>query len=105
MPHAAAVVGHGGFGTTMTALAAGVPQVVVPLFSADQFVHADHVAAAGAGVRVDGGPAGAPSLAAAVGQVLADPGYRRRARAVAAEIAALPDPADLVPALVELAGR
>ena len=33
MRHAAVVVGHGGFGTMMTALVAGVPQVVVPLFS------------------------------------------------------------------------
>ncbi len=105
MPHAAAVVGHGGFGTTMTALAAGVPQVVLPLFALDQFVNADHVAAAGAGVRHDGGPAGVPTLAAAVGEVLADPRFRRRARAVAAEIAALPEPADLVPTLEDLAGR
>jgi UDP-N-acetylglucosamine:LPS N-acetylglucosamine transferase len=30
------VVGHGGYGTTMTALAAGVPQILVPLFSLDQ---------------------------------------------------------------------
>ncbi|MEO7752300.1 MAG: glycosyltransferase [Terracoccus sp.] len=108
MSHAAAVVGHGGFGTTMTALAAGVPQVVLPLFAADQFVHADHVDAVGAGVRLDGGPAApalAPALAAAVGAVLADPGFRRRAGAVAAEIAALPDPADLVPVLEDLAGH
>ncbi len=30
LAHAAAMLGHGGFGTTMGALAAGVPQVVVP---------------------------------------------------------------------------
>ena len=33
MAEAAAVVGHGGFGTTMAALSAGAPQVVLPLFS------------------------------------------------------------------------
>ena len=52
LPHAAAVVGHGGFGTTMAALASGVPQVVVPLFALDQFVNAAHVEAVGAGVRL-----------------------------------------------------
>ena len=50
MPAASAMIGHGGFGTTMMALAAGVPQVVVPLFAADQHVHAAQVAAVGAGV-------------------------------------------------------
>ena len=40
MPLAAAMVGHGGFGTTMSAIAAGVPEVVVPLFAGDQFINA-----------------------------------------------------------------
>ena len=30
MPHAVAVIGHGGFGTTLTGLAHGVPQVALP---------------------------------------------------------------------------
>ena len=53
---AAAMLGHGGFGTTMGALAAGVPQVVAPLFSFDQVVNGDHVAAVGAGLTVEVGP-------------------------------------------------
>ena len=44
-----AMVGHGGFGTTMGALLAGVPQVVVPLF-ADQPYNAARVADLGAGL-------------------------------------------------------
>ena len=32
MPRAAAVVGHGGSGSTLTALAAGVPLALLPLF-------------------------------------------------------------------------
>ena len=52
MPHAQAIVGHGGFGTTMAALVAGVPQVVLPLFSADQFENAAQVAAVRAGVAL-----------------------------------------------------
>ena len=52
LAHAAAIVGHGGSGTTLGALAAGVPQVVVPLF-ADQPFNAERVAEAGAGLAVD----------------------------------------------------
>ena len=47
-----AMVGHGGFGTTLGALLAGVPQVVVPLF-ADQHHNAGRIAELGAGLAVD----------------------------------------------------
>lgn len=49
-PRTAAVVHHGGAGTTGTALAAGVPNVVCPFFS-DQPFWARRVAALGAGPR------------------------------------------------------
>ena len=52
-PHAAAIVGHGGHGTTLGALAHGVPLVVVPLFSIDQWANAAAVERAGAGVALD----------------------------------------------------
>jgi glycosyltransferase len=117
MPHVAAVVGHGGFGTTMTALAAGVPQVVVPLFSTDQFANATRVDDVGAGVAlveegvadrragsmVPAGPAVLDRLADAVLRAVHDDGLRAGARGMAAEIAALPDAAESVPLLEELA--
>jgi hypothetical protein len=105
MPHAAAMVGHGGFGTTMAALAAGVPQVVLPLFAFDQRVNADHVAAAGAGLAVDGGPAAVGALPDAVARLLAERSYRDCARAVAEEMAALPPVDDAVPILERVASR
>src|SRR5687767_13780292 len=52
-PHASVVVGHGGYGTTLGTLRLGVPLVVVPLFSSDQWINAAAVAAAGAGVALD----------------------------------------------------
>ena len=104
MPGAAAMIGHGGFGTTMTALAAGVPQVVVPLFAFDQFVNAEQVAAARAGVEVLGGLAGLSELPAAITRVLGDPEIIGGARAAAAEITALPELAHCVSILRELAG-
>jgi UDP:flavonoid glycosyltransferase YjiC (YdhE family) len=104
MPAAAAMIGHGGFGTTMAALAAGVPQVVVPLFAFDQFVNAEQVAAVRAGVQVPGGPAGLSEIPAAITAVLGDPEIAEGARTVAAEVAALPELAHSVSIVAELAG-
>ena len=71
LPHAAALVHHGGIGTTAEALRAGVPQVIVPL-AYDQFDNAARVEALAAGAMVRGGAAGARprALAAALRRVL-----------------------------------
>ena len=90
MPLAAAAIGHGGFGTTMTALVHAVPLVVLPLFAFDQFVNADAVAAAGAGLAVAGEVDGVGRLADAVDAVLADDAYSAGARRIAEEIASQP---------------
>ena len=87
LARAAAMVGHGGFGTTMGALLAGVPQVVAPLF-ADQPYNAARIEALGAGIQAD---ARRPeSIRAAVRSVLAGGAYRAAASAVAREAFALP---------------
>jgi UDP:flavonoid glycosyltransferase YjiC (YdhE family) len=83
--HAAAMVSHAGAGSLRTALASGVPLVLMPLFG-DQPHNARAVAATGAGILADG-PGG---LADAVRDILGDPAYGRRAREIAAEVAALP---------------
>lgn len=48
LPHAAALVHHGGIGTTAQALGAGVPQLVMPM-AHDQFDNADRVRRLGVG--------------------------------------------------------
>lgn len=101
---AAAMLGHGGFGTTMGALAAGVPQVVVPLFTFDQFVNGDHVAAVGAGLAVERGPSSVESAAAEIPGLLADPTYAASARRVAAAMTDLPSTAQAVHTLAGLVG-
>lgn len=90
MPGAAAVIGHGGFGTTMAALVAGVPQVVLPLFAGDQHLHAAQVAATGVGLKLTGADAVA-GVAAALDQVLTGRSFAERAAQVAQEMAELPD--------------
>ena len=103
MAEAAAVVGHGGFGTTMAALSAGAPQVVLPLFSFDQAVNARRVAEINAGIELPGGVGAVADLPAALGKVLDDPAFTEGARATAAEIAALPDVSACLPILEQLA--
>jgi UDP:flavonoid glycosyltransferase YjiC (YdhE family) len=97
MPHAAAMVCHGGSGTVTMGLAAGVPMAVVPLF-ADQPWNAERIAAVGAGIAVDGAQA-IGRLGDAVSKLLVDPAYSTNAAAVAAEMRALPT-VDAAPALV-----
>jgi MGT family glycosyltransferase len=104
LAHAAAMLGHGGFGTTMGALAAGVPQVVMPIFTSDQLANAEHVAAVGAGTAVPMGPGNVSRAAGDLGRVLADPSYAVHARMLADEIAALPPASDAVTALERLVG-
>jgi UDP:flavonoid glycosyltransferase YjiC (YdhE family) len=104
MPHTAVAVGHGGFGTTMAALAGGVPQVVIPLFAFDQFLNAERVAAIGAGVCLDGGPDAVPSLAPALAGILGDQTYREKASGIAAAMGELPDVASSVSLVEQLAG-
>jgi hypothetical protein len=103
LAHATAVVGHGGFGTTMGAVAAGIPQVVVPLFSFDQFLNAERIAAVGAGTTVDASAGSLTDLPAALREVLHRPTYRETAMALAAEVDALPEAASMVPRLETLA--
>jgi UDP:flavonoid glycosyltransferase YjiC (YdhE family) len=91
------VVCHGGSGTTLAALAAGVPLVMVPLF-ADQFENARRIARTRAArvverqVTADGArpinAAAAPEITRSIEDVLEDVAYRDRARAIAAEMAA-----------------
>ncbi|MFP5318078.1 MAG: glycosyltransferase [Acidimicrobiia bacterium] len=103
MAHAAAMVGHGGFGTTMAGLAAGRPMVVLPLF-ADQPHNADRVEAIGAGIALRGGPAAAAGLGEAVLRVVHERAFAEAAARVAAEMGALPPPSAAVTLIERLTG-
>jgi MGT family glycosyltransferase len=82
---AAAVVTHCGHGATIKALAAGVPLVCLPM-GRDQLDVAARVVHHGAGVRLD--PSAKPeAIAAALSDVLSEPGYRGAAQRIAAVIA------------------
>ncbi|MGH2991751.1 MAG: glycosyltransferase [Solirubrobacterales bacterium] len=95
------IVCHGGYGSTLGALAHGAPLVVLPLFSTDQLANGEAAARAGAGFCLDAGwdtrsALGLPTVEAiealhgAVERVLDDPAYRLRAQRVAESMRKLP---------------
>ena len=98
-PHCAAVVSHGGSGTVVDALAAGLPQVVLPM-GADQPLNAARVEALGAGIVLDVPRSTPAEIGAAVRTVLEEPAYRAAAERVRDEARALPGP-DHAVALLE----
>ena len=101
LPRSAVVVHHAGSGTTLAALAAGVPSAMVPIM-ADQPENAAAASRAGAGLILDATRLTADAVAAAVQQLLHAPAFTDRARAVADEIAAMPGPAAVVEEIVQL---
>ncbi|HEY1015360.1 MAG TPA: glycosyltransferase [Herpetosiphonaceae bacterium] len=104
LPRCAAVVSHGGSGSVIGALAHGLPAVLLPM-GADQPHNADRCVVLGVAVALDPVAATPAEVAAAVSAVLDDPSYRRRARLLRAEIAALPGPEHAVALLERLAAE
>ncbi|HEX6345868.1 glycosyltransferase [Umezawaea sp.] len=94
LPNVALVVHHGGSGTTLGALAAGAPQLLLPQ-GADQFANADAVAAAGAGLSLHPTEVSADAVTDHALSLLGRAGHREAARAVAEEIALMPSPAEV----------
>jgi UDP:flavonoid glycosyltransferase YjiC (YdhE family) len=99
LPACSGIVHHGGAGTTLAAMAAGVPQLLVP-GAGDRRYNAELVEACGAGfARTE-----AAIDAAALRRLVSDEALRARAELISADVAAMPAPATLVPRLEALAG-
>ncbi|MFN2496164.1 MAG: glycosyltransferase [Pseudonocardiaceae bacterium] len=87
MPHAAAMICHGGAGSVLTGLTWGVPMALLPIFG-DQPDNAHRITTLGAGIALDG-PTAIADLPAAIELLLADRSYRTVAGHIAAEIETL----------------
>ena len=96
---ASLVVSHAGAGTMLAAAGHGVAQIAVPI-AADQFENADALATSGAGVVVEGADVAAERIADVARRLLADGPERERTAVVAAQIAAMAHPDDVVRGLV-----
>jgi UDP:flavonoid glycosyltransferase YjiC (YdhE family) len=104
LPRADVVVHHGGSGTTLGALAAGAPQLVLPQ-GADQFANADALVAAGAGLSLRQEELTADAIAEHTRTLLSHQDHRDAARTIAEEIARMPSPAAVARRLPEFAIR
>ncbi|UOX87480.1 glycosyltransferase [Amycolatopsis sp. FBCC-B4732] len=103
LEHAGLVVHHGGTGTVLASLAAGLPQLVLPQ-GADQFANAETLEALGAAKALVGDAIRIPALETAARALLTDPKPREIARGIAAEIAEMPPPDQVLDELVSWAG-
>ncbi|GAA2281990.1 DUF1205 domain-containing protein [Kitasatospora cystarginea] len=102
LPHCDLVIHQGGGGTAMTALAYGVPQLLLPL-AADHTSNAEQLAERGAGRWMYAGSVTPEAITSHVRQLLTDPQYRDQARRLRAEMSAQPSAARVVESLEDLA--
>ena len=84
LPRSAALVHHGGIGTTALAFAAGIPQLATP-FAHDQFDNSARLERLGCGVRLDA-PAQAQPLTEALQHLLESPEVAAQCRALQARV-------------------
>jgi L-noviosyl transferase len=97
----AVLIHHGGHSTSLTALAAGCPQVALPSFD-DQVENAAAVVLSGAGLAMRLHTATADAVVGHCRSVLENPEYAAAAACMAQEIAAQPSPAEVVSVLEQL---
>ncbi|HLF26141.1 MAG TPA: glycosyltransferase [Anaerolineae bacterium] len=101
-PRLTVVVHHGGMGTTHAAVVHGLPQVIVP-HAADQGLQARRAEAIGIGLALRPKEATLDTLQQAIETIVRDPGFRIRARNLAAAFAAaggVPEAARQVASLI-----
>jgi UDP:flavonoid glycosyltransferase YjiC (YdhE family) len=96
------IVHHGGTGTVLSALEVGLPQLLLPQ-GADQFFNAEILTTTGAARALPNDAQQLGAIRDAVQALLGASPERQTAARVRDEIAGMPSPADVVPALVELA--
>jgi UDP:flavonoid glycosyltransferase YjiC (YdhE family) len=104
LPTCAALIHHGGSGSTMSAVVSGVPQLVVTS-QPEAVYNARQVAAAGAGLHLPDEEASIDLVPGCVSTLLDDPGPATAAHRLRAEALALPGPVEAVGFLTRLARR
>ena len=103
LPHVDLVVSHGGAGTTLGAIEAGLPHLVLPLDSQSQAGSAAALDRLGAGIMLPLDTRTPEDISAAAGRLLHDPRHRAASVAIRESLDALPTPDAVVRRLVELA--
>lgn len=104
LPTCGAIVHHGGAGTTLSAAAYGVPQIIIaPVMS--QIFNAGQLAATGAGISLGFESSDTGSVMSALTEALSGGTIKDKALALQAEIAAQPPLSSVVGELERKAGK
>jgi UDP:flavonoid glycosyltransferase YjiC (YdhE family) len=104
LERASLLVSHAGSGAVLGGAARGVPQLCLPI-AADQFQNTDAVVGSGCGLGLEPHQVSAEAVRDAVRQLLSIESFRARAHLVAGEIAAMPEPSQIVPRIEMLANQ
>ncbi|MFC7330954.1 activator-dependent family glycosyltransferase [Marinactinospora rubrisoli] len=103
LPTCSAIIHHGGSGSFSTALAHGVPQLVLPDMVWDSGIKADRLAEAGAGLVIPDGRTVSPArLRAQLVRLLDEPSFAANAARLRREMLGTPTPNNIVPVLERL---
>lgn len=105
LPSAALVVTHGGHGTVMSALAAGLPVLCIPNALSDQPAIAGRLVDLGAGLALDGDTATAAEIRDAAATLLSDPSYASAARRLQGSVASSPGVSGAAEAVISAGAR
>ena len=102
LPLCDAVIHHGGSGTMLASLRAGLPQLIIPQ-GADQYINASVCREAGLADRLLPSDASPPAVRDRVRGMLQSEAMKTRAERARAEVEAMPDPAAVAESLREMA--
>jgi MGT family glycosyltransferase len=105
LPRCDAVVTHGGYGSVMACLDAGVPMVVIPLAGGDQAGNAERCAALGVARVLTAERRTPEAIREAVRDVLGDASYRANAGRLREQIRRLPGPEQAAGLLAQFPGN
>ncbi|HEU4776199.1 MAG TPA: nucleotide disphospho-sugar-binding domain-containing protein [Telluria sp.] len=104
LPEAAALVHHGGIGTTAEALRAGIPQLIVSL-AFDQFDNAARVAALGAGLELRYNQLTSQGLSVKLQLLLSSSSIRKQAGLISQRLATVPTLDHVLDAISKMASK
>ncbi|KPI22399.1 protein of unknown function DUF1205 [Actinobacteria bacterium OK074] len=104
LPSCSALIHHGGYGSFATAMAAGVPQLVLSTLVSDHELRGRALQRAGAGVYVHHRDATARTVRDHVRRLVGQPEHGAAARQLKADCEAMPSPHDVARELERLAG-
>jgi glycosyltransferase (activator-dependent family) len=105
LPSCAAIIHHGGFGTTGNVLVHGVPNIVIPAPWWDAARLAKLLEDRGAGLLLEHADLTRDSLRDKLSRLLTEPSFRQAAGAVRDELHLVPSPHELVPRLERLSAQ